>query len=88
MTPINVYLDNSDLSRLFKAQTKELASIRSELLTFKESGAVRYSFSFWHIVEFIQRPAPGYREEHRRKAVFLQELCGEKRASTLPRYPR
>lgn len=81
--PVNVYLDNSDLSILFKARDDRAKALRAELFDLKDAGRAIYSFSFWHIVEFIQKPAPGYEKEHRAKAVFLSELCDE---NALPHY--
>lgn len=81
--PVNVYLDNSDLSTLFKAKDDRTKILRAELFDLRDAGQAIYSFSFWHIVEFIKKPAPGYEKEHRAKAIFLSELCDE---NALPHY--
>lgn len=74
---LDVYLDTQDLSRLFKGQSDSDQEILEKLFAFKLSGAARFVFSFWHVLEFIQKPEPGYEAEHRRKAKFLYDLCGQ-----------
>tara|TARA_R100000365_G_C2734316_1_gene63943 strand:- start:170 stop:1270 length:1101 start_codon:yes stop_codon:yes gene_type:complete len=74
---LDVYLDTQDLSRLFKGRSESDREILDKLLAYKASGAARYVFSFWHVLEFIQKPERGYEAEHRRKAKFLYDLCGQ-----------
>lgn len=81
--PTQVYLDNSDLSNLFKRGSAQTQRIRDELLELKELGSAEFFFSVWHVIEFIQPPPPEYIEEHRAKAKFLYELCG---ANALPHF--
>lgn len=79
--PAKVYLDNSDLSRLYNAKANGLGQLRYAILARADDGRATFWYSYWHIFEFLQ-PAEGkYIKDRREGAAFLKRLCGTK---TLP----
>lgn len=76
MLPVRVYLDNQDLSRLYKPPNDQLRSIAAELIDMAETGTATFYYSYWHIFEFLQPADVEYLADRRARAHFLKQLCG------------
>lgn len=75
--PIRVYLDNQDLSRLYRPQSAAFQIIRNDLLECKEDGTATFHYSYWHVFEFLQPCDIRFMSDRRDRVRFLKAICAE-----------
>lgn len=73
--PVRVYLDNQDLSRLYKPRTAEFELVANALLAFEQSGLATFHYSYWHVFEFLQPADQRFMADRRERVRFLKRIC-------------